>query len=142
MNWGKWIIVAFVLFAGFIAALVTVCMRQEISLVSKNYYQDELAYQDQIARINNANELTEKPVITNSGTFLEVDFSQFADMEQGELKLFRPSDSKMDKIFPLQSTEVTKQIFPIAGLEKGMYRARMQWQMNGKEYFIEAIVNI
>jgi hypothetical protein len=40
MNWGKWIIVSFVLFAGFIGTLVTVCVRQDISLVSKDYYKE------------------------------------------------------------------------------------------------------
>jgi hypothetical protein len=142
MNWGKWIIVAFLLFAGFIATLVTVCMRQDVNLVSKDYYKDELAYQDQISRINNANELNEKPVIKSSGNFLEVDFNQFGQLEKGELKLFRPSDSKMDKVFVIQPTAASKQIFALDGLGKGMYRARMKWQMNGKEYFVETIVTI
>ena len=53
MNWGKWIIVSFVLFAAFIGILVVICVRQDISLVSKNYYQEELAYQQQIDRMNN-----------------------------------------------------------------------------------------
>ena len=142
MNWGKWIIVAFVLFAGFIATLMTVCMREEISLVSKDYYKDELVYQDQISRINNANSLDKKPVIVTAGNYIEVDFMQFNEIEGGELKLFRPSDSRMDKVFSLRSTEATKQIFAIEGLSKGHYRARMSWAMNGKEYFIETLVTI
>lgn len=142
MTWGKWIVVAFVLFAGFIATLVTVCMRQDVNLVSKDYYKDELAYQDQIARIDNTNALREKPVIKRADNFLDVDFKQFDEIENGELKLFRPSDPKMDKVFLLQSTDVKKQSFSIDGMEKGMYRARMTWQMNGKEFYLETIVNI
>ena len=59
MNWGKSIILAFVLFAGFIATLVVVCVREDISLVSKDYYKEELLYQDQIQRLNNASQLKE-----------------------------------------------------------------------------------
>jgi hypothetical protein len=142
MNWGNWIIVAFVLFAGFIATLVTVCMREDVSLVSKDYYQEELAYQDQMLRVNNANQLAGKPVIERNGDLLEIYFDEFDKIEKGTLKLFRPSDPKMDKAFVLESTEENKQSFSVNEFEKGMYRARMQWVMNGKEYFVETIVNI
>ena len=64
MDFGKWIVVAFVLFAVFIGTLVTVCVRQDISLVSKEYYKEELAYQDQIVRIANTEKLGLKPKIT------------------------------------------------------------------------------
>ena len=47
MNFGKWIVVAFVFFSLFIGTLVTVCVRQDISLVSTDYYKEELIYQDQ-----------------------------------------------------------------------------------------------
>jgi hypothetical protein len=142
MSWGKWIIVAFILFAGFIATLVTVCMRQDVSLVSKDYYKEELAYQDQIARMNNANQLPVKPIIRKNEDFIQVGFDVFYKVENGSLKLFRPSDPKMDKVFTLGPTDERTQSFSIDGLEKGMYRARMQWVMDGKEYFIETVVNI
>jgi hypothetical protein len=142
MNWGKWIIVSFVLFAGFIATLVTVCMRQDVSLVSKEYYQEELAYQDQMTRVNNANRLTNKPVIQKIGDVLEIDFEAFNKIEKGTLKLFRPSDSKMDKQFRLEASEERTQSFSIGDFAKGMYRVRMQWTMDGKEFFVETIVNI
>jgi hypothetical protein len=142
MNWGKWIIVAFVLFTGFIAILVTVCMRQEINLVSKEYYREELAYQDQILRMNNANKLDKKPAIQKAGTFLTIDFDHFNKIENGKLKLFSPSDPKKDKVFILNASEGNQQSIPVDNLAKGMYRAQMQWNMNGQEYFVETVVNI
>jgi hypothetical protein len=142
MSWGKWIVVAFVLFAGFIATLVTVCMRQDISLVSKEYYKDELAYQEQIQRMNNANMLDQKPVIQKTGSFLEIDFDRFKEIENGQIKLFSPSDPKKDKTYILTSSDNRKQLLPIEDVAKGMYRARMQWVMEGKEYYLETIINI
>jgi hypothetical protein len=142
MNWGKSIVLAFILFAGFIATLVTVCIRQDVSLVSKDYYRDELAYQDQIRRVNNANALSQKPIIQKVGNSLEIRFNQFGNIEKGVLKLFRPSDSTMDRVFALKAQNADMQSFPIDDLQKGMYKARMQWQMNGKEYYIETIINI
>lgn len=142
MNWGKWIVVAFALFAAFIATLVTVCMREEVDLVSKDYYKEELAYQEQIVRMNNVNQLPGKPAIQTSGDFLLIYFAQFQHIESGTLRLFSPSDPKKDKVFSLKRTEQTEQSIPIHGVAKGMYRAQMQWVMNGKEYFIEEVVNI
>ena len=51
MNWGKSIVLSFVLFAAFIVTLVTVCLRQDISLVSKEYYKEELQYENQLTRL-------------------------------------------------------------------------------------------
>lgn len=142
MNWGKWIIVAFVLFAAFIATLVTVCMRQEVSLVSTDYYREELAYQDQILRLNNVNQLSQRPVIRKSGAFLSIHFDQFSEVEHGALKLFSPSDPNKDKVYKLDPSGGTEQLIPLDHVAKGMYRARMQWVMNDKEYFLETIVTI
>jgi len=142
MNWGKWIIVAFVLFAVFIATLVTVCMREDVSLVSGNYYKEELAYSDQITRLNNAAKLAIKPVIRKEGNYVTIVFNRFTEVEEGELLLFRPSDSDMDKRFELTSSSENVQSFAIDNLEKGMYRARMRWVMEGDEFFIETILNL
>jgi hypothetical protein len=141
MNWGKWIVVAFVLFAAFIDTLVTVCMRQDISLVSSSYYQDELAYQQQIERTNNALNLAEKPVIrvVQPGV-VEVDMQQPAD--NGELRLFCPSNAAMDRAFDLDSSSDTLRHFDVQGLQRGMYRAKLQWTAQGKEFYVEQIINL
>lgn len=142
MNWGKSIVIAFVFFVGFIATLVTVCMKQDVNLVSKDYYKDELAYQEQITRLNNTGSLAAKPQIRRAGDVLEIRFSEFHKIEKGSVKLFRPSDPRMDRIFNLKPTSESEQLFPIDTFEKGMYRARMQWLMDGKEFYVETVINI
>ena len=143
MNWGKSIIVAFILFGAFIATLVTVCVRQDVSLVSPDYYQQELVYQDQIARINNTSKLIDKPVITViDNQSVEIRFNQFSHVEKGMLHLFRPSDDAMDQKINFTASEQSSRSFKVSPMEKGMYRARMQWTMNGEEFFIEEIIHI
>lgn len=142
MNWGKSIILAFILFATFIAVLVTVCMRQDISLVTKDYYQEELKYQDQIERMSNAAALTHKPVITASAERrLTLSFDQLPNIETGELKLFCPANAAADKTFALRATPETTQVLGNS-LPKGMYRARMTWRMQGREFYIEEIIHL
>jgi hypothetical protein len=142
MNPGKWIVVVFVLFAAFIGTLVTVCMREDISLVTKDYYAQELAYQDQIRRINNAAALTNKPQITVTRDFIRVTFDSLSFVERGELDLFCPSDSKMDRNFEITMSDDQEFTYALSGLKTGMYRVKLLWSMDGKDFYQEEIVNL
>jgi len=136
MNIGKWIVLSFVLFAMFIATLVVICVRQDIGLVSRDYYREELAYQDQIQRLNNTAALTEKPEIEVVGQTLHVTFHQPDGVEHAALTLFCPSNEKLDRNFPITSVRATA-VIPLAGAGKGMYHARLHWKMHEKEYYWE-----
>ena len=143
MNFGKWIFVAFLLFAIFIGTLATICLRQDVDLVSIDYYKEELAYQNQIQRINNTEQLQHKPsikIITKNQ--LEVEFNQTEDIQNGELKLYCPSNSKLDKRFIFPASKKGKQLIELNGLETGMYRARLLWSMQGKDFYIEEVIHI
>jgi hypothetical protein len=142
MNFGNWIVVAFVLFAIFIGVLVTVCVRQDISLVSKNYYSEELAYQDQIKRINNTTGLSKKPGIAKiDDNTIQITFDKELKIENGRVKFFCPSDPKMDRDFELTADGNT-QLFNTSALRKGMYKVKLLWVMDGKEFYYEEIINI
>jgi hypothetical protein len=142
MNIGKWVVTSFVLFAIFIGSLVTVCMRQEISLVSKNYYQEELDYEVQIKRIQNTRELTEKPSITVISDSLKIYFTHFANLDTGEIRLFCPSNERNDKSFKVYASQSPEQGFLINALPRGMYKAQFRWSIGEKEFFVEEIINI
>lgn len=140
MNFGKWIVVAFVLFATFIATLVTVCVRQDIPLVTKEYYQQELQYQEQIERAENALNLTDAPRISVADRKLKIDYSMFGAVEKGELSLFRPSDPGLDEKFEIKASGGGTQVFSIRDPQPGLYRARLTWSQEGKEYYMEKVI--
>jgi hypothetical protein len=142
MNIGKWIVVAFVLFAAFIATLVTICIRQDISLVSKEYYKEELDYQHQMERLANTAALEKKPDIKVVDHKLQVTFSYVDKVEIGELKLFCPSNAKMDKTYTIEASDQPVRFFELPVLQKGMYRAKLFWRMDGKEFYQEEIIYI
>jgi hypothetical protein len=142
MNWGKWIIVAFIAFAAFIGSLVAVCVKQDISLVSKDYYKEELEYERQMVRMKNASRLQTRPEISVKKGTLEIAFDRFSEVENGELNLFRPSDSAKDKKFSISKNAGLVQTFSTDMLQPGMYRAKMTWTMNGEEFFLEKIIYI
>ncbi len=143
MNWGKSIIAAFILFAVFIAVLVTVCVRQDVSLVAKDYYRDELEYDEQLARMRNADELPIRPSFAvGTDNALEVRFERFADVEKGEVYLFCPSDARRDQRFELKAGSLPVQRFALNNVPHAMYKARMFWTMEGKEFFVEHLINL
>ena len=142
MNWGKWIIVSFVLFAVFIGTLVTVCVRQEVSLVSKDYYKEELAFQDQITRLQNTDSLSRKPEISVTQNGLEIAFDQLSKIKKGKLVLFCPSDPSHDRKIMIESSSEDKQLVSVTNMKRGMYHARFSWSVEDKEFYVEKIINL
>jgi hypothetical protein len=142
MSIGKWIVVAFVLFAGFIATLVTVCVREDINLVSKDYYKEELAYQEQIVRISNTRSLETKPIVMIDGNVMEVRFADGTNVTKGTLKLFCPSNPAMDREFDLIPLANNTRKVEVSSLNKGMYRAKIYWENGDTQYYHEEVINL
>lgn len=136
MNFGKWIVVAFIAFALYIAVLVAVCVRQDVNLVSKDYYRDELKYQQKLDQINNANHLSRLPSIAIENGQATISFGEDQHVQSGKLKIERPSNEKLDRHFSL-SPEQSTQEFRLGNWQHGLYRASVTWTMAGKEYYFE-----
>lgn len=140
MNWGKGIILSFVLFAIFIGALVAICVRQDLNLVAQDYYKQELDYQQQIERQQNASTLASKPNINVEDNFLNISFDNFSQLQKGEVNLFRPSNPAFDKSFVLSARRDSLQQFDISAQPSGMYKASMTWSSGGKEFYVEKVI--
>ena len=54
MNWGNKLILVFIVFAVMMSVLVYKSVNTKYDLVSKDYYKDELRYQDKIDGMHNA----------------------------------------------------------------------------------------
>lgn len=141
MSIGKWIVVVFILFAGFIGTLVTICVKQDISLVSKDYYREELAYQQQIDRLQRTAALKVRPVINVQHYTVRVTFDSTQQLQKGTLELFCPANTKMDRRFSLPAGKFEFDQ-DVSGMLPGMYRARLSWTMAGNEYYQEEIINL
>lgn len=141
MNVGKWIVVSFVLFAAFIATLVTICVRQDVSLVSQNYYQDELQFQNQIDREQNTSLLTTRPLVAVDGKMLTLALNQDAPVTEGTVYVFCPSNARMDRTFSVTPDSPT-QSFDLTELDGGMYRVKLRWTMNDKQFYQEQIIHL
>ncbi len=144
MNWGMKIILAYVFFAAIVATMVTIAMKQDVSLVAADYYKQEIAYQDQIDRMENVRALEHAPKIRfqAESNSLTIAFPKQEKMHKanGNIHLFRPSNVRLDREFALQLDEQGKQSLAVPGLAKGLWRVKLQWEAEGKEYYHEKLL--
>lgn len=139
MNWGKSIVLAFVLFAGLIITMVVMSMQYDVNLVAPDYYEEELAYQDQIDRITNFENLENKPSLDKSDGQIILTFPAdlAGNINNGEILFFRPSDHKVDRKFALKLDSSNQQVFAASILSKGLWKAKLKWTAGTKEYYTE-----
>ncbi|HNP19821.1 MAG TPA: FixH family protein [Fulvivirga sp.] len=142
MNWGNGITLTLILFVVLIATLVVISMRQNISLVAEDYYVQELAYQDQMDRIENGNRLSNKAHIEVDAKIGTMSLSIPDKNLIGEVHFFRPSDAKLDRKYKLQLDKDGLQVFNIKDFEKGFWKVKINWSADGKEFYSEQVVVI
>ncbi len=146
MNWGNKIFLAFVLFAAYIITLVVVCVKQDFYLVSPDYYNQEIAYQDQIERQQNLAELEARPELQFSRSdlllTLDVPKEQRFDGLSGTIHLFRPSDAGKDVKLEIKLPQDQGKSISLNDLQKGLWRVKFNWSWDGKEFYQEKIIVI
>ncbi len=143
MNWGTRIIIMYVGFVALIITLVIVSMRQQVDLVTPDYYAKELKYQTNIDKTKNYNELKSSLKCSIQSGNIVVDFPEEHKLEQitGEVLIYKPSDAKSDKLITIE-TNNGQMLIPTSIFTKGMYKIKVDWQVNGKSYFSEQVINL
>jgi nitrogen fixation protein FixH len=139
MNWGKGIVIGMVLFMSFIITLVIIMMSNDTDLVSEDYYQKELAYNEQYnAQQNymNAGESIELNIIKD--TFF-LSFPSKLRTGKVDIELKRPNNKNQDATFTVDAQE--KVMIPTALLPKGAFDCTLKGTFKGKPYeFVEQII--
>ena len=141
INWGTGIVIAIVLFMIFILSFVykTIAIdKYEHHLVSEDYYKDELYYQKEIDKLNNASKLAENITISNSEKGITISFPQDKDFNKinGTIYFMRRSNIKLDfeKEIKLSDHFI---IIPDSLLVSGKWIIKIDWQYNDEEYLLK-----
>ncbi|WP_196894462.1 FixH family protein [Aureivirga marina] len=140
-NWGTGIALALAAFIIFILSFVyRVMFNDEYNhhLVSDEYYKEELHYQEQIDKMNNANNLEENLKILQTEKGLEVVFPKEFDTNkiQGTIYLQRLSKKELDINVPIELMSNVL-IIPKEKLLEGRYDVKIDWTYNGKGYLFK-----
>ncbi|UFH55936.1 FixH family protein [Spirosoma sp. KNUC1025] len=136
MNWGKSIVLVFVVFAGFIGTLVYRMTRQRVDLVSENYYQNELEFQQHINRVSNARH-NSSATITYQANQQQVVFALPNSLQKGEIIFYRPGDRQQDFRVSIPAEHPAQQVVSTSSLAKGNWRVQFTWSDGQREYYKE-----
>ena len=146
MNWGHKIAIAIFIFIAFMVGVVIWAFNQDVNLVAKNYYEEEIAYQQQIDKIRNTRRLLHKPGLQYrpEDDIVELLFPErlLGKTVTGEIHFFRPSDFKKDKIFEIDLNDAGRQYISVAALSAGSWKVKLRWSDQEKEYFDEVSIFI
>lgn len=144
LSWGFKIGILYASFVLLILTMVSLTMRENVDLVTKDYYAQELAYQDKINTVSRTMALGEALTWEVKQGVLTLKFpSQFANEQiQGNIYFFRPSDASLDVTVDLPSNRDSITSVATTSLKKGVYKMQINWAVGKEKYYNEGIIHI
>ncbi|MDX2283136.1 MAG: FixH family protein [Bacteroidia bacterium] len=144
MNWGWRIALLYLGFVAMIIALVAASSMQEFHLVTPDYYAEEVKYETRMGEIRNSQSLSEPVQIRMdlASRSLRVKFPDGLSGIQGEVKLYRPSDARLDRSWPAGPDETGLQQIDLSSLQSGRWRVKVAWSAGGAAYYDEALITL
>ena len=139
MNWGRSLILVFIVFAAFMGYLVYRASGTHFDLVSKDYYKDELRYQDKIDGFRNAAAMEAVQLRVDSTGILQIRFPEQMKGKpvQGSLWLYCKTDAGKDLHIPLAEDTTGMRVINLSGKASGKYQAKLHWEVLRVPYEFE-----
>ncbi|MFI0490845.1 FixH family protein [Flavobacterium sp.] len=146
INWGTGVVIAFALFITFILYFVLKVQlnsKYDNELVVSEYYKHDALFGAEMTRIQNAQDLVKKPLITNASDGITIVFPDtFIPKDiKGKVSLYRSSSEKLDFSVPI-SLSNSSLLIPKDKLVGGRWEINMEWQYQGKQYLTKETIYI
>ena len=138
MNWGYKILFVYLFFIAGIIFLVYKSSSQKVDLVTENYYQQELKYEQKIDEAERAQSLS-APIK------YEVNKNQILIFFPEEMKgkkiiaqtlLYHAADENKDSVYTMETNSGTLTMV-LPQTDKGMYELKMDWKVDTTKYYSE-----
>lgn len=141
INWGTGIVIAFVAFIAFIMYFIismSVNNKYNHDLVTEDYYKQELEFQNEINKLDNATTLKENLNCTKTNEGLTITFPNNFNTNQitGKVFLYRPSNKHFDFEMPINLTN-HQLVIPNKLLLSGRWNLKVDWQYQNKAYLFK-----
>lgn len=141
LNWGTGIFLAMLAFMIFILTFVykSIAMDEyQHELVSEDYYKDELHYQEEIDKMNNAKELDGKIELSNTNEGILIKFPKEVAMVdiEGTIYFQRLSNEKLDFDEEIK-LDNHQQLIRSDKLVTGKWMVKIDWKNKEKEYLFK-----
>ena len=135
-NWGYKIAAVYLVFVAGIMYLVVQSSRQQVDLVTPDYYAQELKYQDRIDESHRADALSEQLQFSIENNVLSIKFpSEFAGKSiTGSVLLYCPANKDNDISRSITVSEGSMNI-TIPEKNKGAHELQVAWEVEGVKYY-------
>ena len=112
-------------------------------LVVEEYYKHDAKFGDEMARIQDAQNLVHKPVFKNTSEGITIVFPEVFIPKniKGKVFFYRPSNKKFDFEVPISLSGSSLSV-PKERLMGGRWNINMEWQYQGKRYLTKDTIYI
>lgn len=145
-SWPIGIIIVYALFALGLLGFWYFSSLNQVEMVTENYYEKTLQYEDQITKERNTDNLKQKPIFnytkSNHLIILKMPDEFSGKSIKGDILFFRPSDAQKDRRVNLQFDKDGKQFISVKELSPGKWKAQLEWYDGAKSFYYEEIIVI
>ncbi len=138
MSWGYKILIVYIVFVFGILVMVFKSSNQKTDLVTTDYYEKELKYQDKINAMNSIYQLSDTVKYEVADGKLRIVFPKDFSGKRitGNAILYCPSDENKD-ITQKFSIEDTPVFMSVPRGNASEYNLQLSWEVNGTSYYFE-----
>ena len=139
ISWGTGIAIFYSFFVIAMLVFVYAASKQDNSLVSDTYYEEDLSYQKKLDKMQRTNQLKHVFVLSieQNATGISVTFPEELPHFKGNMTLFHPAYASLDQAYPIENNAQNKQVIPVEKLKKGRWLVKIEGENEGKNYFYE-----
>lgn len=139
INWGYGLAISLGLFMLLITALGIKMMLSSEKLVEDRPYERGLHYQAEIERQQRSKPFfpITKVEYQPQRKLIRVALPTDLQPEKGEILLYRPSDGKQDRKYPLALNAENVNELPALGLASGRWQVKVTWTKQDESYQVE-----
>jgi len=137
LNWGHYIAIALGCFMTFILTLMFTAGDSGHAMVTEDYYEKELTFQNEIDAEKSALALTEKPELRSQANGMVLEFPTSIVDPKGTIYLMRNNDETKDILMPIKLNHKNQMLISSVDLIDGEYELFLKWKSENKEYMIK-----
>lgn len=143
-NWGTGIFIFYTLFAGSLFFQVYKSTQYDNSLVENNYYEKDLAYQQQYEKKANSLALKQGLVIDyqKDNSAIALTFPKTIHTINGTVSFYRADDESMDVQLPITLNADQMMVLNSDKLAQGAWKVLVDWVGDEVPYFDETKILI
>lgn len=142
LNWGHWIAIVLGVFLILNVIVVVFTFTQDVELVTDNYYEKELKYQDELGKMNKALSLPDSLKISMNSYELVIDYpkSILKNKLSGIVHLYRPDQKKYDYDVEIKYDETGKQMINMSGKAPGKWKISISINDGEHDYLFKDVI--